>query len=81
MVNAIEFFIPISENIDIEEETKNLKDELAYLEGFLVSIEKKLSNDKFVNSAPKQVVELEKKKLSDAVQKIELIKSQIKKYE
>lgn len=81
MVDAIEFFIPISENIDIEEETKKLKDELAYLEGFLVSIEKKLSNDKFVISAPKQVVELEKKKFSDAVQKIELIKSQIKKYE
>ncbi|MCD6180608.1 MAG: hypothetical protein J7K39_11960, partial [Bacteroidales bacterium] len=51
---------------------------LKYFEGFSKSIEKKLSNERFVNNAPKKVVELERKKLSDAAQKMMLIQAQIK---
>ncbi|MCD6178280.1 MAG: valine--tRNA ligase, partial [Bacteroidales bacterium] len=68
MVGATEFFLPIKDAIDIEAETAKLKAELKYFEGFSKSIEKKLSNERFVNNAPKKVVELERKKLSDAAQ-------------
>jgi valyl-tRNA synthetase len=77
MVDATEFFLPISEAIDIEAETAKLKDELKYLEGFSKSIEKKLSNERFVNNAPEKVIELERKKQADAAQKISLINAQL----
>ena len=78
MVGATEFFLPIKDAIDIEAETAKLKAELKYFEGFSKSIEKKLSNERFVNNAPKKVVELERKKLSDAAQKMMLIQAQLK---
>ena len=78
MVEATEFFLPINETIDIEAEIIKLKEELKYLEGFNKSIEKKLSNERFVSNAPKQVVELERKKQADALQKMTLIKAQLK---
>lgn len=77
MVESTEFFIPVNETIDIEAEIIKLKEELKYLEGFYKSIEKKLSNERFVSNAPEQVVELERKKQSDALQKTVLIKAQI----
>lgn len=78
VVEATEFFIPINGAINIEAEVQKLKDELAYLEGFLKSIEKKLSNERFVQNAPEKVVELEQKKQADALHKMNLIQSQIK---
>lgn len=77
MVDTTEFFLPVSDAIDIEAETAKLKDEYKYLKGFSKSIEKKLSNERFVNNAPEKVVELERKKLTDAAQKMVLIRAQL----
>lgn len=77
MVRTIEMFIPIGDSINKEEELKKLNEDLNYYQGFKVSVEKKLSNEKFVNSAPANVVENERKKLLDANQKIETITAQI----
>lgn len=70
MVNAQEYFVPLADNVDVEAEIAKLEEELKYQKGFLVSVEKKLSNERFVNNAPAKVVEMEKKKQSDAVEKI-----------
>lgn len=77
MVSATEFFLPVNDAIDIEAETAKLKDEYKYLEGFSKSIEKKLSNERFVNNAPEKVIELERKKQADAARKMVLIKAQL----
>ena len=63
--------------VNPEEELKKLKAELEYTEGFLNSVAKKLSNERFVNNAPAQVVESENKKKADAESKIETLKNQI----
>jgi valyl-tRNA synthetase len=78
IIKTTEFFVPISSKINIEDEIKKLKEELKYNEGFLTSIEKKLNNEAFIKNAPKEVIANEKKKHSDALAKIELIKNQIK---
>ena len=62
---------------DIEEELKKLNADLAYYEGFLATVEKKLSNEKFVANAPEMVVAIERKKQSDAQEKIDAIKASI----
>jgi len=77
MVKAQEYFIPLSDNVNVEEELKKLESELKYLEGFLKSVAKKLSNERFVNNAPAKVVEIEKKKQADAEEKIGKIKEMI----
>ncbi|WP_298778134.1 valine--tRNA ligase [uncultured Polaribacter sp.] len=77
-VKSNEYFVPISiENIDVEAEIKKLEAELTRAEGFLVGINKKLSNVRFVNNAPEKVLELERKKESDTIAKIETIKSSL----
>ncbi|MEQ8575211.1 MAG: valine--tRNA ligase, partial [Fulvivirga sp.] len=58
-----EFFIPLEGSVDLEKEKEEIEKELAYTKGFLQSIEKKLSNERFVNNAPEQVVAMEKKKM------------------
>ena len=77
MVKTTEFFVPFSESIDVEAEIKKLSEELKYQEGFLISVTKKLSNERFVNNAPEKVVAIEKAKQADAENKIEALKSQI----
>ena len=77
MVGTTECMVPMSNNIDKEAEIKKLQEELAYTEGFLNSVMKKLSNEKFVNGAPEKVVEMERKKKSDAEEKINSLKAQI----
>jgi valyl-tRNA synthetase len=72
-VNANEYFIPISGAINVEEEIKKLKDELHYTQGFLKSVQSKLSNERFVNNAPEQVLQNERNKEADALAKIETI--------
>ncbi|WP_299227213.1 valine--tRNA ligase [uncultured Psychroserpens sp.] len=76
-VKSNEYFIPMEGSIDVEAEIKKLRDELIYTEGFLNSVQKKLSNERFVNNAPKQVVASEKKKEADALAKIDTIKSSL----
>ncbi|WP_158837897.1 valine--tRNA ligase [Polaribacter sp. L3A8] len=77
-VKSNEYFVPISiENIDVEAEIKKLEGELKRAEGFLFGITKKLSNERFVSNAPEKVLELERKKESDTIAKIETIKSSL----
>ncbi len=77
MVGTTEFFVPISQNIDVEAERKKLEEELKYAEGFLASVMKKLCNEKFVNGAPEKVVAVERQKKADAEKKIEALKQQL----
>ncbi len=78
MVKSNEYFIPLGNNIDVSAEIEKLQTELDYTIGFLKSVEGKLSNDRFVNNAPEQVVENEKNKMTDAKAKIEILATKIK---
>lgn len=73
----VEYYIPLGNRINKDEEKKKLQAELDYTRGFLASVEKKLSNERFVSGAPAAVVEREKQKLSDAKMKIEALEKQI----
>jgi len=77
-VKSNEFFVPLSDNIDVDAELEKLRSELDYTHGFLKSVEGKLSNERFVNNAPEQVVAIERKKQSDALAKIAVLEDQIK---
>ena len=76
-VKSNEYFIPMDGAIDVEAEIKKLSEELTYTEGFLKSVQKKLSNERFVAGAPEQVVAAEKKKEADALAKIETLKASL----
>ena len=77
-VNANEYFIPVSGNIDIAAEIAKLTEELKYTQGFLRSVQGKLANEKFVAGAPPQVIDNERKKESDALAKIATIEQSLK---
>jgi valyl-tRNA synthetase len=77
IVSGREFFVPFTAQFDAAAEIKKLNEELVYTEGFLNSVERKLSNENFVSKAPAAVLDGERKKQSDAQQKIEMIKQQI----
>ena len=70
LVGTAEFAVPLADNINVEEEIKKIEADLKYYEGFLASVMKKLSNEKFVNNAPAKVIEMERKKQADAESKI-----------
>ena len=72
-VKSNEYFIPISGNINVEEEISKLTEELIYIQGFLKSVQAKLSNEKFVSGAPEKVLANEKQKEVDALAKIATI--------
>ncbi|WP_417445120.1 valine--tRNA ligase [Joostella sp.] len=76
-VKSNEYFIPVSGAIDVEEEIKKIEEELKYTEGFLKSVQKKLSNERFVAGAPEKVVAIEKQKEADALSKIETLKESL----
>ena len=76
-VKSNEFFIPMAGAIDVEAEVKKLTEELSYTEGFLKSVQKKLSNERFVAGAPEQVIANERKKEADALAKIETLKASL----
>ena len=78
ILKTTEFYVPVSQNIDVEAEIRKLDQELKYQQGFLASIIKKLGNEKFVSNAPLKVVEMEKKKQADAQAKIRVIEDQLK---
>lgn len=71
LVGTLELNIPLESSINVEAEIERLEKDVKYYEGFVASIEKKLSNERFVNNAPAQVVEGERKKLSDGMQKLD----------
>ncbi len=77
LVGTTEYAVPLGNNIDVEEELKKLEADLKYMEGFLTSIEKKLSNERFVSKAPEAVVAGERKKQADAESKIKTLKDSI----
>ena len=74
LVGTTEYAVPLGSLIDLDAERKKLETELQHLEGFLTSVEKKLSNERFVQNAPATVVEMERKKQADAQQKIASIR-------
>ncbi|WP_300686343.1 valine--tRNA ligase [Chryseobacterium sp.] len=78
LVGATEVSIPLSENLDLGEEKIKTEEELKYLKGFLISVEKKLSNEKFVANAKPEVVEGERKKQKDALDKITILEEKLK---
>ncbi|MGQ1784978.1 valine--tRNA ligase [Saccharicrinis sp. GN24d3] len=77
MVKANEYFIPMGDLIDVEAEIARLEADLKYNKGFLVSVTKKLGNDRFVNNAPEKVVAIEKQKQADAEAKIKALEESI----
>lgn len=78
MVRTTEMFIPIANNINKDEEIKKINEQIKYYEGFKLSINKKLSNEKFVSNAPQKVVDLERKKLADCESKLQALNEELK---
>lgn len=77
LVKSTEFYVPLEGFVDTEEEIAKLEEELTYTRGFLVSVEKKLGNERFVSGAPAQVVEVERKKQADAIEKIKVLEERL----
>ena len=77
-VQSNEYFLVADIAIDLEAEVAKIKEELNYTKGFLKSVQKKLSNARFVSNAPEQVVASEKKKQADALAKIQTLESSLK---
>ena len=77
-VKSNNYYIPVDESvIDVKEEIVKLQTELKYIEGFLLSVQKKLSNSRFVDNAPDKVIQVERDKESDAMAKIKAIKDSL----
>lgn len=77
IVESNEFFIPFGDDMDIDAEIKKIEEELVYTKGFLISVQKKLSNEKFVSGAPEQVVASERKKEADSLNTIKILEEKL----
>jgi valyl-tRNA synthetase len=77
VIKNVEFYIPLSTQINAEEERERLKKEIDYNKGFLKSVQIKLANEKFVSNAKPELVELERKKEADALGKIKTLEDQL----
>ena len=77
MVRTTEYYIPVGDLVDTEDEIRKLEEELEYTKGFLQSVMKKLNNERFVQNAPEKVVNTEKQKKEDAEQKIKTLEERI----
>jgi valyl-tRNA synthetase len=77
MVGTDEFAVPLGDMIDAAAEIEKMEAQIKHLEGFLVGVQKKLSNERFVQNAPEAVVALERKKQSDAEEKIATLRESI----
>jgi len=78
IVSGCEIWIPLADHIDVEKEIARINDEIQRLEGFLKSVNGKLNNEGFVNNAPEQVVENERKKKTDTEKSLATLKEQLK---
>jgi valyl-tRNA synthetase len=78
MVGTIEYFIPLKGKLDFESEIAKIQEDLNYNRGFLINVMKKLDNESFVKNAPASVLELERKKKSDAESKIKSLEERMK---
>ena len=76
-VDTFECFIPLEGTVDTVAEKEKLEEELRYAQGFLASVRKKLGNDRFVNNAPEKVIEMERKKEADALEKISILEKSL----
>ena len=74
VIGGDKFYVKADQVLDTSIQRKELETELAYFQGFLESVEKKLSNEKFVNNAKQEVVDMERKKQADALDKIKMLK-------
>ncbi len=81
VIKSTEVFVPLTDAVNPEEERKKLEEELAYTQGFLKSVDKKLSNERFVSGAPTQVVDRERQKKADAEARIKVIEQQLKSFQ
>ncbi|HEY9184235.1 MAG TPA: valine--tRNA ligase [Salegentibacter sp.] len=77
-VRSNEYYIPITGAVDVEAEITKMEEELEYTRGFLKTVNKKLSNERFVNNAPEKVVAVEKAKKADAEARIEALEASLK---
>ena len=77
-VKASAFYVPLAEVVNVEDEIAKIEEELKYTVGFLETVMKKMGNERFINSAPAQVVELEQKKKKDAEEKIKILKERLR---
>ena len=77
MVGTQEYAVPLAGNIDVEAEKTRLQKDIAYYEGFLASVQKKLANEKFVSKAPAAVIEGERRKQADAQSKLATLRASL----
>jgi valyl-tRNA synthetase len=77
MAGKDEFFIPLTENVDVEAERERLNADLVYLQGFLKSVDAKLSNERFVQNAKPEIIANERNKKADAEAKIKIIEESL----
>jgi valyl-tRNA synthetase len=78
IAGTTEYFIPLTGELDIESEIAKIRQDLSYNKGFLVNVLKKLDNERFVKNAPPRVLELERKKKSDAESKIKSLEEALR---
>ena len=81
MIGTTEYFIPLNGNLDTEAEIEKIREEITYHRGFLSTVMKKLDNERFIQNAPTDVLEFEKKKKSDAEMKINSLEERKKELE
>jgi valyl-tRNA synthetase len=81
LVGTNKYFIPLIFNVDVKDEIQKINNQITYLTGFLNSINKKTSNQNFMNNAPKKVVEMELKKQTDTINKIKSLKEQLNSFD
>ena len=77
IVKTTEYFIPLGDKVDVEEELEKLRKELIYSKGFLATVMKKLNNAHFIQNAPEKVVNMEKTKKADAELNIKILEERI----
>lgn len=77
LVKAKEFYVPAGDHIDKDAEAKKIAEELDYTKGFMLSVQKKLSNERFVQNAKPEVVDVERRKMADAEAKIKSLEEQL----
>ena len=79
-IKSLDFFIPLNISLDSISEIKKIEDELIYAKGFLKSVQEKLANSKFVINAPKNIIDIEKKKATDTKDKIKILRKSLNKF-
>ena len=77
MIKTTEYFVPLTSKLNVDKELIKIREELDYLKGFLVSVMKKIDNERFIQNAPKEILELERKKKRDTELKIKSLEERM----